>query len=118
MPEPSAAPSLVPITLAFLHESFRRSAACRGRLPARDGALHVVNACLPVGIAEIKLAQIPLQVGFRKMLVHTVDAPLQVRKIELAELLSESWVLDSPNTDFVAMQAGVFRAAGLDPPRL
>jgi hypothetical protein len=27
-------------------------------------------------------------------------------------------VLDSPNTDFGAMQAGVFRAAGLDPPRL
>ena len=40
------------------------------------------------------------------------------RKIELAELLSEPWVLDSPNTDFGAMQAGVFRAAGLDPPRL
>jgi DNA-binding transcriptional LysR family regulator len=33
------------------------------------------------------------------------------RKIELAELLSEPWVLDSPNTDFGAMQAGVFRAA-------
>ena len=40
------------------------------------------------------------------------------RKIELAELLSEPWVLDSPSTDFGAMQAGVFRAAGLDPPRL
>ena len=40
------------------------------------------------------------------------------RKIELAELLSEPWVLDSPNTDFGAMQAAVFRAAGLDPPRL
>jgi DNA-binding transcriptional LysR family regulator len=40
------------------------------------------------------------------------------RKIELAELLSEPWVLDSPNTDFGAMQAGVFRMAGLDPPRL
>src|ERR1700730_11983673 len=40
------------------------------------------------------------------------------RKIELAELLSEPWVLDSPNTDFGAMQAGVFRAAGFDPPRL
>jgi DNA-binding transcriptional LysR family regulator len=40
------------------------------------------------------------------------------RKIELAELLSEPWVLDSPNTDFGAMQAGVFRTAGLDPPRL
>ena len=40
------------------------------------------------------------------------------RKIELAELLSEPWVSDSPNTDFGAMQAGIFRAAGLDPPRL
>jgi DNA-binding transcriptional LysR family regulator len=40
------------------------------------------------------------------------------RKIDLAELLSEPWVLDPPNTDFGAMQAGVFRAAGLDPPRL
>ena len=30
------------------------------------------------------------------------------RKIELAELLSESWVLDLPNTDFGAMQAGSF----------
>jgi DNA-binding transcriptional LysR family regulator len=40
------------------------------------------------------------------------------RKIELAELLSEPWVLDSPNTDFGAMQAGIFCAAGLDPPRL
>ena len=40
------------------------------------------------------------------------------RKIELAELLSEPWVLDSPTTDFGAMQAGVFLAAGLDPPRL
>jgi DNA-binding transcriptional LysR family regulator len=38
------------------------------------------------------------------------------RKIELTELLSEPWVLDSPNTDFGAMQAGLFRAAGLDPP--
>jgi DNA-binding transcriptional LysR family regulator len=40
------------------------------------------------------------------------------RKIELAELLSEPWVLDPLNTDFGAMQAGVFRAVGLDPPRL
>jgi DNA-binding transcriptional LysR family regulator len=40
------------------------------------------------------------------------------RKIELAELLSEPWVLDSPNSDFGAMQAGVFHAAGLNPPRL
>jgi DNA-binding transcriptional LysR family regulator len=40
------------------------------------------------------------------------------RKIELADLLSEPWVLDSPDTDFGAMQAGVFRAAGVDPPRL
>jgi DNA-binding transcriptional LysR family regulator len=40
------------------------------------------------------------------------------RKIELAELLSEPWVLDPLITDFGAMQAGVFRAAGLDPPRL
>jgi DNA-binding transcriptional LysR family regulator len=40
------------------------------------------------------------------------------RKIELAELLSEPWVLDPPNTDFGAMQAGVFRAVGFDPPRL
>jgi DNA-binding transcriptional LysR family regulator len=40
------------------------------------------------------------------------------RKIELADLLREPWVLDSPNTDFGAMQAGVFRAAGFDPPRL
>jgi DNA-binding transcriptional LysR family regulator len=40
------------------------------------------------------------------------------RKIELADLLNEPWVLDSPNTDFGAMQAGLFRAAGLDPPRL
>ena len=29
------------------------------------------------------------------------------RKVELADLLSEPWVLDSPNTDFGAMQAGV-----------
>jgi DNA-binding transcriptional LysR family regulator len=40
------------------------------------------------------------------------------RKIELAELLSEPWVLDPLDTDFGAMQAGVFRAVGLDPPRL
>jgi DNA-binding transcriptional LysR family regulator len=40
------------------------------------------------------------------------------RKIELAELLNEPWVMDSPNTDFGSMQAGVFRAACLDPPRL
>ena len=40
------------------------------------------------------------------------------RKIELAELLSEPWVLDPLNTDFGAMQAGVFRAVGLDPPLL
>ena len=40
------------------------------------------------------------------------------RKIELAELLGEPWVLDPLSTDFGAMQAGVFRAAGLDPPRL
>jgi hypothetical protein len=47
------------------------------------------------------------------------DNPLtRRRKIVFAELLSEPWVLDSPNTDFGAMQAGVFRAAGLDPPRL
>jgi len=47
------------------------------------------------------------------------DNPLASRrKIELAELLSEPWVLDPVNTDFGAMQAEVFRAAGLDPPRL
>jgi DNA-binding transcriptional LysR family regulator len=40
------------------------------------------------------------------------------RKVELAELLSEPWVLDPLVTDFGAMQAGVFRSAGLDPPRL
>ena len=40
------------------------------------------------------------------------------RKVELAELMSEPWVLDPINTDFGAMQAEVFRAAGLDPPRL
>jgi DNA-binding transcriptional LysR family regulator len=40
------------------------------------------------------------------------------RKVELAELLSEPWVLDPLITDFGAMQAGVFRAAGHDPPRL
>src|SRR4029077_16960818 len=40
------------------------------------------------------------------------------RKVGLGELRREPWVLDSPNTDFGAMQAGVFRAAGLDPPRL
>jgi DNA-binding transcriptional LysR family regulator len=40
------------------------------------------------------------------------------RKVELAELLSEPWVLDPLNTDFGAMQAEVFRSAGLDPPRL
>jgi DNA-binding transcriptional LysR family regulator len=40
------------------------------------------------------------------------------RRIEFAELLSEPWLLESPNTDFGAMQASVFRAAGLDPPRL
>jgi DNA-binding transcriptional LysR family regulator len=40
------------------------------------------------------------------------------RKIELAELMSEPWVMDPINTDFGAMQAEVFRAAGLDPPRL
>jgi len=40
------------------------------------------------------------------------------RKIELADLLSEPWILDPINTDFGAMQAEVFRAAGLDPPRL
>src|SRR6195256_242985 len=40
------------------------------------------------------------------------------RKIELAELLNEPWVLDPLDTDFGAMQAGVFRAVGLDPPRL
>ena len=40
------------------------------------------------------------------------------RKIVLAELLSEPWVLDPLNTDFGAMQAGIFRAVGLIPPRL
>jgi hypothetical protein len=34
------------------------------------------------------------------------------RKIELAELLSEPWVLDSPNTDFGAMQARVCLTRG------
>jgi len=40
------------------------------------------------------------------------------RKVELAELLGEPWVLDPLSTDFGAMQAGLFRAAGLEPPRL
>ena len=40
------------------------------------------------------------------------------RKVELAELLGEPWVLDPPSTDFGAMQAGLFHAAGLEPPRL
>src|SRR3954451_1895306 len=40
------------------------------------------------------------------------------RKIDLAELSRDPWVLDSPESDFGAMQEGVFRAAGLHPPRL
>lgn len=40
------------------------------------------------------------------------------RKVELAELLGEPWVLDPLSTDLGAMQAGLFRAAGLEPPRL
>ena len=71
--------------------------------------------------------RVPRARSIRKILFHDALAvatgpnnPLirRHRKIELAELLSEPWVLDSPNTDFGAMQAGVFRAAGLDPPRL
>jgi DNA-binding transcriptional LysR family regulator len=40
------------------------------------------------------------------------------RKIEFSELVGEPWVLDPRITHFGAMQAEVFRAAGLDPLRL
>ena len=45
--------------------------------------------------------------------------PLALRRtIDLAEVLHEPWVLDAPDTDLGGMQAGLFRSAGLEPPRL
>jgi len=53
------------------------------------------------------------------VVVAAPDNPLtRRRKVELAQLMNEPWVLDPLNTDFGAMQAEVFRSAGLDPPRL
>jgi len=39
------------------------------------------------------------------------------RSIALADLMDESWLLSSPDSYFGGVQAGVFRASGLEPPQ-
>src|SRR5437588_370652 len=53
--------------------------AFKGKIGA---LLHVANARrFPIGVAEIKLAQIALQVRFRDVLVNAIDAVLEDRKV-------------------------------------
>jgi DNA-binding transcriptional LysR family regulator len=52
------------------------------------------------------------------VVVTGADNPLtRRRKIELAELLNEPWMLQPLNSHFGSLVAGAFRAAGLEPPR-
>ena len=90
-------------------------APLRQELAARHVDFVIARFARPVGEEYSEEILFPVAL----VVVSGPNNPLtRRRKIELAELLSQPWVLDPLNTDFGAMQAGVFRAVGLDPPRL
>ena len=84
--------SLPSATSRFVGEPLALGAFQRER-----GALGVVHAeLLPVGIPEIELGQIPLQVGFRNVVVHAVDAPLQDGEVAFHGVGVDGPILTAP----------------------
>jgi DNA-binding transcriptional LysR family regulator len=89
------------------------------------GALYRELAARNIELALSRITGPPDEVHSEQILFHDplvvvagANNPLtRRRKIELAELLNEPWLLQPFNTHFGSLVANAFRAAGLEPPR-